>query len=376
MHTDVMLPAVAQGAIGIEIRADDAETARPHRTPERRGDRRLRRGRARLPRRSSTARAARPSPGYAELRDGAAAHARRDPDARRKRRASPLARTGPRHSGAAARRGDRRRAARPCRPRLFSRARLMHVLVTRPEPDAAELQGAARGARARGRASSRCCAIEPLPIEAERVRRRARRHRDEPQRLAGACRERGARGGDWRFRSSRVGPGTAELARELGFQRVIAGEGSARDLVPLILGCQDRRARARSCTSPARRSPSISPPSFAPAASRCARSSPIAPWPRNTLDACKRRSAIADGTLDAVILMSPRTATIFAELVRKAGPRGAGPPARLRVPVGKCRRRATATSHPTRVNIAVRPNSSAILEAVGPGGNPFLRGVA
>ena len=31
-----------------------------------------------------------------------------------------------------------------------------------------------------------------------------------------------------------VGPATAALARELGFEQIIAGEGSASDLVPLI----------------------------------------------------------------------------------------------------------------------------------------------
>jgi uroporphyrinogen-III synthase len=65
-----------------------------------------------------------------------------------------------------------------------------------------------------------------------------------------------------------------------------------------------------------------------------------------------------------VILMSPRTAAIFALLVGKAG---LEEPARRLAYICLSANVAVALGDlaPTRVNIAVRPNSSAILDAVG-----------
>src|SRR2546428_158157 len=76
------------------------------------------------------------------------------------------------------------------------------------------------------------------------------------------------------------------------------------------------------------------------------------------------RALAARATLDAVILMSPRTAAIFAQLVGKAG---LEEPARRLAYICLSANVAAALGDPApaRVNIAVRPNSSAILDAVG-----------
>ena len=117
MPTDVMLPAVAQGAIGIEIRADDDATAQliaPLNdaatalcvTAER----------AYLAQLEGSCRT--PIAGYAELNGGSLAHARRNPHAQRRCRPYGLA-PRQRPGGDAARRSNRRGVAAACRADFF-----------------------------------------------------------------------------------------------------------------------------------------------------------------------------------------------------------------------------------------------------------------
>ena len=183
ISTDEMLPAVAQGAIGVETRADDAAMAEllapiNHEptalavTAER----------AFLAKLEGSCRT--PIAGLAELvggrlvfrgailtPDGSQCHATR--------------REGRPEEAHQACRGCRRRAAGEGRPRFLPRARLMRLLVTRPEPDALKLRAVLEE---RGHEAT----VEPLltvsfddtdPIDLEGVQA-ADRH--QPQRPARA----------------------------------------------------------------------------------------------------------------------------------------------------------------------------------------------
>jgi uroporphyrinogen-III synthase len=159
-----------------------------------------------------------------------------------------------------------------------------------------------------------------------------------------------------------VGPATAALARELGFEQITAGEGSASDLVPLIV--DSKIGKAGSFVHVAGEEVA-----FDLAAALAARGievrKVIAYRAVSTLALTPPTAqAIAGGSLDAVILMSPRTAAIFALLVGKAG---LEEPARRLAYICLSANVAAALGDlaPARVNIAVRPNSSAILDAVG-----------
>lgn len=159
-----------------------------------------------------------------------------------------------------------------------------------------------------------------------------------------------------------VGLGTAELARALGFERVVAGTGAARDLVALIAGETD---------------PAEGPlvhiagevTAFDIAAALAVQGFEV-----RTLTAYRAVAAaslneatarsIADSTLDAVILMSPRSANIFAQLVADRGLQ-----ADARRLVFFCLSQAVVDSVqclvPARVEIAEAPNAAAMLAAVG-----------
>jgi uroporphyrinogen-III synthase len=236
----------------------------------------------------------------------------------------------------------------------------MHVLVTRSEADAAEIK-AALEALGHEVTVEPLLAIETMPIDAgafEGARgviatsRNGLRALAESVALAQAA----------KLPIFTVGPATSDLARELGFQRIIAGEGAASDLIPLILGCE-----------PGAQGPLVhvagEEVAFDLAAELERRGIEVRKVTAYRTTAAPSLSpqaaqAIARGSLDAVILMSPRTAAIFAALVGKAG---------LSEPAGRlayvCLSANVAAAlkglAPGHVNIAVRPDSSAILDAVG-----------
>jgi len=159
-----------------------------------------------------------------------------------------------------------------------------------------------------------------------------------------------------------VGPATAALARELGFEQIIAGDGSASDLAPLIADSKIGEAGPLVHVA----GEEVAYDLAAELAARgievrkviAYRAVPALAFTPPTAQ------AIAGGWLDAVILMSPRTAAIFAQLAGKAG---LEEPARRLAYICLSANVAAALGDPApaRVNIAVRPNSSAILAAVG-----------
>jgi uroporphyrinogen-III synthase len=236
----------------------------------------------------------------------------------------------------------------------------MHVLVTRPEADAAELR---RALETLGHEVTvePLLAIETLPVDAQ-VLEGARGIVATSRNSLRALAESAALGHAVGLPIFTVGPATADLAHELGFQSIVPGGASASDLVPLILGSElcgngplvhvageevafdlaaelgRRGIEVRKVTAYR----AVSAHSLSPHTAR----------------------AIADGTLNAVILMSPRTAAIFVELIGKAGLREAADRLAF-ICLSANVAAALGGLAPARVNIAVRPNSSAILDAVG-----------
>jgi uroporphyrinogen-III synthase len=165
-----------------------------------------------------------------------------------------------------------------------------------------------------------------------------------------------------KLRMFTVGPGTAELGRELGFQRIVAGAGDARDLIPLIATASD---------------PALGPLAHvagevtafdlaAALADHGLQVRTITAYRAVAASALADSTAqsIADGSLDAVILMSPRSADIFAQLVADRSLQAAA-----RSPVLICLSQTVADAAkilaPARVEIAAVPSAAAVLAAVG-----------
>lgn len=158
-----------------------------------------------------------------------------------------------------------------------------------------------------------------------------------------------------------VGPGTAQLARDLGFEQVLAGSGSAAGLVPVLL----EAARAH------------------PGPLVHVRGEEVAFDLKGALDAHgvelretigyrtvavetlspRTRSLLASGEIDAVILMSPLTGLIFSRLIAAEG---LGEAARKLVLL--CLSPAVAAAveplGAARIEIADSPDASSILEVV------------
>ena len=235
----------------------------------------------------------------------------------------------------------------------------MHVLITRPEPDAGALKAQIE---AMGHAVSLepLLQIELLPIAAGALAgaqaivatsRNGLRALAESAALSEAL----------ELPLFAVGPGTAELARGLGFRRVVVGGGDAGDLIPLIADNTD-----------AAKGPLVH---LAGEVMACDLAAALGPrgFQVKTLTVYRALAArslspqtaqsIAAGSLDAVVLMSPRTASIFAQLVA-----GAGLKAQANSLIYLCMSQNVADAlrplQPGRVVIAAAPNSAALLAAL------------
>jgi uroporphyrinogen-III synthase len=236
----------------------------------------------------------------------------------------------------------------------------MHVLVTRPEPDAAELK-AALEALGYEVSVEPLLAIETMPIEAsafDGAKGIIVTSRSGLRALAGSA----ALAQAVKLPIFTVGPATSALAHELGFQRIIAGEGTASDLAPVILNSKIGESGALVHVAGEEVAFDLAAELFGRGV-EVRKLTAYRAVPARCLSP-QAAQDIADGSLDAVVLMSPRTATIFAQLVGKAGLKE---PARRLAYICLSANVAAALGDlaPGRVNIAVRPNSSAILDAVG-----------
>jgi uroporphyrinogen-III synthase len=235
----------------------------------------------------------------------------------------------------------------------------MRVLLTRPEPDAAELS-AQLSALGHDVKIEPLLQIVPLPIDSGAFA-------DAQAIIATSRNSLRALAASNALESARalpiftVGPATAELARDCGFHNVIAGAGAARDLVPLITTHCDAEDGMLVHVAGEMLA-------FDLAAALAAEGIRVRTLTAYRAEAAAVLSndtarAIAEGGLDAVILMSPRTAEIYAKLVDAAG-------------IGEAARRLTyiclspgvaaglASLAPASVEIAGEPNATALLAAM------------
>ncbi len=190
----------------------------------------------------------------------------------------------------------------------------MHILVTRPEPEGTKLKAALE-------AAGHTVLLSPLlniaftgePLDLEGVGALAVTSRNALRALA----EHHDRKRALSLPIFAVGPGTAEEARAIGFRTCFEGAGTAGDLADLIISRKrdfqgivlhlagDRRAgdlEGRLNASDIKTRTvvlyhSIAARAFSPGIAR----------------------SMADGKIDAVIVMSPRTAEILAELLKSEG---------------------------------------------------------
>ena len=158
-----------------------------------------------------------------------------------------------------------------------------------------------------------------------------------------------------------VGPGTAALARELGFTRITEGGGTAAELVPVIADM----SRKVNGTLTHVRGEQVAVDLKTALRVRGVELREIVAYRAVPAAALRPRTRelLASGDIDAVILMSPRTGAIFARLIAVAGLREAAQKLVL-----LCLSPAVAASveplAPARVELPDRPNSAALLSAV------------
>lgn len=190
----------------------------------------------------------------------------------------------------------------------------MHILVTRPEPDALKLKGLLDE---RGHDAS----VEPLlsvsyedaePIDLEGVTSLIATSRYGLTALADdADLLQQAR----RLTVLAVGSATARVARQMGFRQVVTGPGTARDLIPLIVSNFDPTdelmlylAGDRVATDLAAE---LGAHGFRVTTSIVYRMLQRARFSDAT------RDLIADGEIDAVMLMSAETAGVYTRLIQQ-----------------------------------------------------------
>lgn len=239
----------------------------------------------------------------------------------------------------------------------------MHLLVTRPEPDGSAM-------RRRLEKIGHTAVVVPLltvepaigsPIDLDGLQGLIVTSRNALRALDPAAVDMPARLGKRPLFV--VGPGTASLARDLGFANVVSGPASARDLVPVIIGLvrpQDGPLVHLSGDEIAfDLAGALAPLGFTVRRIEVYRSVTVEHLPVDLTE------AICNGDLDGVILMSPRTARAFASLVKAAG---LGPAAaRLQY---LCLSAAVADGlsdlSPPKVRIAGNPNLEELLALTGP----------
>lgn len=190
----------------------------------------------------------------------------------------------------------------------------MHILLTRPEQDAADLKDKieALGHRV-SVAPMLSIAFDAPPLELAGVQALIATSRNGLKGLARSPALAVARS----LPLFAVGPGTGALARELGFSEVIEGPGWGRDLAEIIKSKAAREDGALLHLSGDKLAFDIAE-ALTQDGFSVRREIVYHSVPARSLDP-EVAQAIKAGSLDAVILMSPRTANVFADLSRAAG---------------------------------------------------------
>lgn len=114
-----------------------------------------------------------------------------------------------------------------------------------------------------------------------------------------------------------VGPGTGALARALGFGRIIEGPGTGRELKTLIAAAADPAAgpllHLAGETLAFDLKTALAEAGFTIRVETVYRAEPAGALPGETV------SRLRQGAFDGVVLMSPRTAKVYAKLIADAG---------------------------------------------------------
>jgi uroporphyrinogen-III synthase len=236
----------------------------------------------------------------------------------------------------------------------------MHILVTRPQPEGSRMKAQLEAAGHQVTLDP-LLRIEPIALDASAF--------EGAQALIATSRN-GLRalGLSPAFATARrlpvftVGPGTAELARELSFARIFAGSGNARDLVPLIASEADPAKgpllHVAGEVTAFDIGAALAQGGFDVRTLTAYRAVPSSALADSTAQ------GLAEGTFDAVILMSPRSANIFAQLVADRQLQASAH--RLVVLcLSQAVADATESLAPARVEVAEAPNGAAMLAAVG-----------
>lgn len=235
----------------------------------------------------------------------------------------------------------------------------MHILITRPEPDASDwcTQFEARGAQV---TIDPLLEIELLPPQTANLtgvqaliatsRNALRALQNSPILPQAAT-----------LPIFTVGPATTQLARDLGFTAIHEGPASARDLVPLIMQRATPASGSLLHISGDKLAfdlaTAVSPQGFTLDRLPVYRSRPASKLHNHTVE------ALASGSIDTVMLMSPLSAKTFLILTQKAGL------------YEQCQRlvyvclshnvsEALAPLSPSRLHIASEPNSQAVFSLV------------
>jgi uroporphyrinogen-III synthase len=186
----------------------------------------------------------------------------------------------------------------------------MHLLVTRPEPDSIKLVGLLRK-RGHEALAAPLTTFAPLrldPDALEGVTGLIATSRNALRALVGSDALESARS----LTVFAVGTATAEEARRMGFARVVKGPGTAADLVPLIASLVDPAEDILLHLAGEHLAFDL-PSELGTVGIRVEsrtvyRMDPVAALPASVV------RAIATGAIDAVMLMSPRAASIWARL--------------------------------------------------------------
>lgn len=187
----------------------------------------------------------------------------------------------------------------------------MHLLVTRPEPEAADLKARLEDLGLRATLAPMLeLEILPAALSFDGVQALVVTSRNALRSLAQYSPPSEAR----TLPLFAVGAGTAKAAQSLGFSRVIAGTGGARDLLPLIAAATtpDKGAILYLAGEEVAvdLAPALEAKGFSVRRAVVYRMHPASRLTASVVD------AIQTGDLDGVIVLSPRTAAIFASLVR------------------------------------------------------------
>lgn len=158
-----------------------------------------------------------------------------------------------------------------------------------------------------------------------------------------------------------VGPATADLARSLGVRRIVEGPGTGRGLAEVIRAEVDPGAGAlvhlAGDTLAFDLRSALAPHGFDIRTEIVYRTETVAAFPPEVADTLRQ------GGFDAVVLMSPRTARVYARLVGAAELAGAAS-RMLHVCLSEAVARELVPLGPVRVAVARSPHSQEMLALI------------